>query len=151
MNTIAISGNDTINIGGTVLHDLADGDVGELTYPNEIAAVKTGKNGNSIYSFNATGLQCDLKVRVIRGSSDDKFLNSIVQAFVNNPAGFVLLDSNVVKRIGNGTGNIANDSYLLQGGVPTKQPGATSNVEGSTDQSVAIYEFKYTNAPRRIL
>jgi hypothetical protein len=146
--TVALSGDDTTNIGGVVLADQADGDVTELSIPNEIATVKTGKNGNSIYSFNATGLQCDVKVRVVRGSDDDKYLNGIVQDWKNDPAGFVLLEGEFVKRIGDGRGNITYDTYVMNGGVPTRQVPATENVEGGTDQSVAVYEFKFTNVDR---
>lgn len=149
--TVALSGDDTTNIQGRVLNDQADGDVTEFTMPNEFAAVKTGKNGNSIFSFNATGLQCDSKHRVIRGSADDQYLNGIVQDFIRDPASFVLLEGEFVKRVGDGRGNVRHDSYIVSGGVPTKNVPATDNVEGGTDQSVAIYEFKWTNVQRAIL
>lgn len=149
--TVAISGNDTFTVRNRVITQFADGDISALTYPNDIAAVKTGKNGNSIYSLNATGLQADAVLRVMRGSDDDKFLNGVVQEWVQNPAGFILLDGQLVKRIGDGRGNIGNDTYLMTGGVPTKQVNGLSNVEGSTDQSVSLYTFKFTNAPRALL
>lgn len=151
MPTASLSGNDTINIGGTVLADFADGDIATLAFPNELMAVKTGKNGNSIFAFNATGLQCDVTIRVIRGSADDAYLNGIVQALKASPESFVLLDAQFVKRIGDGQGNVTNDTYILGGGVPTRQVPATSNVEGGTDASVAVYEFKFTNTNRGIL
>lgn len=149
--TVALSGDDTTNIDGLVLNDQADGDVTELTIPNEVAKVKTGKNGNSIYSLDASGFQCDVKVRVIRGSPDDKSLNNIVQGWIQDPASFVLLQGEFVKRIGDGLGNITYDTYIMSGGVPTRNVPATENVEGSTDQSVAVYEFKFTNVQRAIL
>lgn len=149
--TVALSGDDTTNIAGVVLADQADGDVTELAIPNEFAKVKTGKNGNSIYSFDATGLQCDVKVRVIRGSDDDKFLNGIVQDWKADPASFVLLEGEFVKRIGDGRGNVTYDTYIMSGGVPTRGVPATENVEGGTDQSVAVYEFKFTNNNRALL
>jgi hypothetical protein len=151
MSTVSLTGNDTLNLAGTVLADFADGDIAELAFPNELMAVKTGKDGNSIFAFNATGLQCDLKVRVIRGSYDDKFLNGLIQDLKADVAGFTLIDAQLVKRVGDGQGNITNDTYILGGGVPTRQVAATSNVEGGTDQSVAIYEFKFTNTNRGIL
>ncbi len=149
--TVALSGDDTTNIAGRVLADQADGDVTELGMPNEVAKVKTGKNGNSIYSFDATGQQTDAKIRVLRGSDDDRFLNDIVQQWVRDPAAFVLLDGEFVKRIGDGRGVITHDTYVMSGGVPTKNVPATENVEGGTDQSVAVYEFKFTNVQRALL
>jgi hypothetical protein len=151
MPTVSLTGNDTINIGGTVLADFGDGDIAELAFPNELMAVKTGKNGNSIFAFNATGLQCDLKLRVIRGSEDDKYLNGLIQDIKADPAAFVLLDGQFVKRVGDGQGNITNDTYILGGGVPTRQVPVSSNVEGATEQSIAVYEFKFTNVNRGIL
>jgi hypothetical protein len=149
--TVSLSGNDTLNVGGRVLTDFADGDFAELSFPNELMKVKTGKNGNSIFAFDSTGLQCDLKVRVIRGSSDDAYLNSIISRLKFDPARFVLVQGQLVKRIGDGQGNISHDSYLVGGGVPTKQVGGKSNAEGDTEQSVSIYEFKFTNTSRNLL
>lgn len=151
MNSISLCGDDTIVIGGRVLADLADGDVATLAYPNDIMNVKTGKNGNSIFAFNNTGQQCDLALRVLRGSDDDKFLNSILAELINNPPAFVVLDAQLVKRLGDGAGNVTNDTYVLGGGVPTKQVPGQENVEGNTDQSVSVYEFKFTNSQRAIL
>lgn len=150
MNTLSLSGDDTIVIGGRVITDLGDGDVAELSYPTELINVKTGKNGNSIFAFNNTGEQCDLRLRVLRGSDDDKFLNSEVAALRNDPAGYVVLDAQLVKRIGDGGGVITNDTYILGAGVPTRNVGAAENAEGGTDQSLAIYEFKFTNSQRAI-
>ena len=50
MSTIALSGSDTIVVNDRVLNDLADQDTAQLEFPNEIAGIKTGKNGNAIYS-----------------------------------------------------------------------------------------------------
>ena len=55
MSTIALSGNDTVVLNNRTFADFADGNVAELTFPNDIANVKTGKNGNSIYGLNETG------------------------------------------------------------------------------------------------
>ncbi len=89
MNSVALSGNDTFVINNRILADLADGDCGILDFPNNIAAVKTGKNGNAIYSFNASGQQCELKIKIIRGASDDKFLNNLLVQQQGNFAGTV--------------------------------------------------------------
>lgn len=151
MNSISLTGADTIVIGGRVLTDFADGDVATLAFPNEVMSVKTGKNGNSIFSLNNTGLQCDLSLRVLRGSDDDKFLNAILSDLLNDPPSFVVLDGQFVKRIGDGSGFVTNDTYIVGGGVPTRQVGAAENAEGNTDPAVAVYEFKFTNTRRAIL
>jgi hypothetical protein len=148
MGPVALSGQDTIILNNQVLTGLADGNFVELTFPNDIANVKTGKNGNSIYGFNESGKQCEVKIRTLRGSSDDKFLNNLLTQQQLNFAGTVLLTGQFVKKIGDGQGNITSDTYIMSGGVFTKIPEAKSNAEGETEQSLAIYTIKFTNAPR---
>lgn len=150
MAAVAMSGSDTININGTLLVDLADGNVVELTYPNEIANVKTGKNGNSIYGLNESGKQCEVKVRVLRGSTDDKFLNGLLSQQQANFAGFPLMIAQFIKKIGDGKGNITSDTFVLSGGIFMKQVEGKSNVDGDTEQSVSIYMMKFSNSPRAI-
>lgn len=150
MSTVAMSGNDTITINNRVLSDLADGNCVEMTFPNDIASVKTGKNGNSIYGLNETGKQCEVKIRIIRGSADDKFMLSLLAQQQQNFAGFPLMIGNFIKKIGDGLGNIASDQYIMSGGVHTKIPEAKTNVEGESEQSVAMYTLKFSNAPRVI-
>lgn len=150
MSTVSLSGNDSVVINNRVFADFADGDIVDLTFPNDIAQVKTGKNGNSIYALNETGKQAEMKLRVMRGSSDDKFLNNLLVQQQANFAGTILLIGQFVKKIGDGLGNITSDTYILGGGVFTKVPEAKSNVEGNTDQSIVLYTLKWTNAPRAI-
>lgn len=147
MSVIALSGNDTININNRVLADLADGNVVELSFPNDIANVKIGKNGNAIYGLNTTGQMAETKIRVIRGSADDQFLNGLLSAQQNNFAGTVLMIAQFIKKLGDGAGNITSDTYVLSGGVFSKVPEAKSNVEGETEQSVSIYTIKWANQP----
>lgn len=148
MSTVAMSGSDTLMINNRIFSDLADGDCIDLTFPSDIAQVKTGKNGNSIYGLNETGKQCEVKIKLIRGSADDKFLNALMAQQQANFAGFTLMLGEFVKKIGDGQGNITNDTYIMSGGVFTKQLEGKDNVEGNTDQSTVMYTLKFSNAPR---
>lgn len=150
MAAIALSGSDTISINNTVLTDLADGNCVELTFPNDIANVKTGKNGNSIYGLNESGKQCEVKVRVVRGGQSDKFLLNLLSQQQANFAGTVLMLGQFIKKVGDGTGAITSDIYILGGGIFTKIPEAKTNVEGETEQSITMYTMKFSNAPRVI-
>lgn len=150
MSTVAMSGSDTIIINNRILNDLAVGTVAELTYPSELASVKTGKNGNSIYGLNESGRQAELKLAVIRASSDDKFLNGLLAQQKQNFAGFTLVNGQLVKSIGDGQGNVTSDTYILGGGVFTKTPEAKSNVEGEAEQSIVHWTIRFSNAPRTI-
>lgn len=148
MSQVALSGDDTIKLNNTLLTDLADGNCVELTFPNDIALVKTGKNGNSIYGLNEMGNQCEVKLRIVRGSADDKFLNNLLLQQQNNFAGTVLLSGEFIKKVGDGMGNITSDTYILSGGVFTKIPEAKSNAEGEVEQSITLYTTKFSLAPR---
>ena len=148
MATVAMSGNDTVILFNRTFADFADGTCAELTYPNEIAAVKTGKNNNSIYALNETGNQTDLKLTLIRGSADDRFLNGLLTQQMSNFAGTVLAQGEFVKRIGDGKGNISNDTYIVGGGVFVKRAEAKTNVEGDTSASTVIYTMRFANSPR---
>lgn len=143
-----MSGNDTVNINNRVLSDLAEADCAVLTFPNEIANVKTGKNGNSIYGLNETGKQAELVLRIIRGSADDKFLNQLLSNQQANFAGTTLMIGQFIKKIGDGSGNVTSDTYITSGGIFTKQVEGKTNVDGEAEQSVAIYHLKFSNAPR---
>jgi hypothetical protein len=150
MSTVAMSGNDSVIMNGRIFRDFGDGDFAQLEFPNEIAQVKTGKNGNSIYSINESGKQASLKLKVIRGSADDKYLQQLLN-LQNIPANFpatVLSTGTLVKNIGDGQGNVSQDTYVLSGGIFTKIPGAKSNAEGDVEQSTVMYEMKFSNAPR---
>lgn len=150
MSTVALSGNDTVIINNRIFADLADVNCIELTFPNDIANVKTGKNGNSIYGLNETGRQCEMKLRLIRASSDDKFMQSLLSQQQLNFAGTVLLIGQFIKRVGDGKGNVSSDIYILSGGVFNKQVPAKTNTEGETEQSISEYMLKFTNAPRTL-
>lgn len=150
MATVALSGNDTVTINGRILTDLADGMVVELTYPNDIASVKTGKNGNTIYGLNETGKNAETKIRLIRGSADDKFMNGLLTQQQANFAGWPLMIGQFIKKLGDGQGNITSDIYVLSGGIFNKQVEGQSNVEGDVTQSVSIYMMKWSNSPRAL-
>lgn len=144
----SLTGNDTFVINGRVLTNFADADNGTVSFPNDIAAVKTGKNGNAIFAENKMGLQCETILRLIRASADDLFLNDLLSTQLADFAAFELMDGQFVKRVGDGNGNITNDTYLLGGGVFVKQVEAKSNAEGDTEQSLSIYHLKFSNVGR---
>jgi hypothetical protein len=155
VQVVSMSGNDSFtlvsSLGTTILTCFADGTVGELTFPNDISSIKAGKNGNAIYALNVQGTIADLKLRLIRGSSDDKVLNQLLNTQQGNFPTFVLMALTIVKLIGSGpTGNpangIINDVYNLTGGVFSKIPEVKSNVDGDTEQSVTMYSLRFANS-----
>ncbi len=151
--SLALTGNDTIAVGARgaaprILADLADTDTAMLEFPNNLVEAKTGKNGNTIYAFNSTGVVVTMTLRVIRGSSDDKYLNGELNRYRLDPAGYTLIDAEIIKRIGDGEGNITNDVYSLDGGIIQKIPTVKENVEGDTEQAVTIWLMIFANSNR---
>ena len=150
MAKLTLSGADTLTINNQPLADFATGNCVELSFPNDIANVKTGKNQNSIYGFNASGVQAEMKVLLVRGGNDDRFLLNLLVQQNNNFAGTVLLTGTFIKKLGDGSGNITSDTYILAGGIFQKIPPGKSNVEGEPDQSIAEYMIKWASAQRAI-
>lgn len=150
MGTLSLLGSDTIKIGERILSDFGSGEVAKISYATELATVKTGKNGNTIFVQNASGFQAMLEVKVIRGSADDKALQSILTSYRSNPTAFVLQNAELAKKIGDGTGVVSSDTYVLTGGIPTKQVEVTSNVEGDTEQGLSAYTFVFAVSDRAI-
>lgn len=150
MNSVSLTGSDVIKINNRVFSDLADGDAVTVTFPNDIAALKTGKNGNAIYAKNETGNQVDVVIRVLRGSNDDRYLNNEINMLKNDFSAYILLNAEFIKKVGDGQGNITNDTYLLTGGIPSKQVEAKTSAESDTEQSVSIYNLKFAVCERTL-
>ena len=150
MGTLSLTGADTISIDDVPLVDLGDGDVGSLTFPNSLTETKKGKNGNGIIALNETGDIAELTIRILRGSPDDKTLNSRLIAMKGNFASFITLRGQIVKKMGDGLGNVSNDIYSMSGGSFSKRVETVSNVEGNTDQAIAIYTITFVNSDRNI-
>ena len=148
MNGFALTGNDTAIINDRSLTDLADGDAITVEFSGDLSTTKSGKNGNVIYGENQQGRQARMKIRVLRGSADDKFLNGLKAQQKASFAGFVLMTGEFIKKIGSGSGKITNDTYIGSGATFAKEVGAKSNADGDSEQSVAVYELQFGNMER---
>jgi hypothetical protein len=142
---LTITGNDTLILNDRQFADFADGDIGAITFPNNLAEAKAGKNGNMLFAHNAGGVIAELSIRVLLNSPDDKWLNSQVLSYLSDPAAYVFLSGQFIKRAGDGAGNVTNNTYNLAGGLIQKIPDAKSNVDGETEQSVAVYKMIFAN------
>jgi hypothetical protein len=150
MTTVRLVGKDTIKINDRILADFGHGEIGKLSFSTDIVTVKTGKNGNTIYAKNESGNQATFELKVLRGSEDDKFLNSLMVLQNSDLPKFVLMNGMLTKKFGDGEGETISDSYVLTGGVFTKNLETTSNVEGDVEQAVAHYTMQFAIAPRSI-
>ena len=148
MATVTITGDDTLVLYDRVITDLADGDVSAITFPNDLVTMKTGKNGNTIFSKNANGINAEAVIRVNKGSSDDRFLQNRLDAQQRDFAGSILANGSFVKRMGDGQANVVSENYTMNGGVIYKGVDSKDNVDGDTTQAVSIYNFRFAVAGR---
>ena len=146
---VFLTGEDTITItqGSKTytLANFADGNVAELTIPNDLADDIIGKDGNAVIAYNAAGLASELDVRVIMASADDQALGAILAAYNNNRTGFITLGGTFVKSGGDGNGNQQRKTYVTSGGYIKKIPTAVYNVSGDGQQGVVSYKIRFTN------
>jgi hypothetical protein len=150
MATFSVLGDDTIKLGDIILENLGHGEVAKVTYSTELATVKTGKNGNTIFVQNASGFQATMEFKVIRGSSNDKDLQTLVTSYKTNPSTFVLQNAEIAKNIGDGIGGKITDVYILTGGIPSKQVEVVVNVEGDVEQALSVYTFVFATSDRQL-
>lgn len=149
MNGItAVAGKDVLIINGQVLSGYADADAIKFEPQGPIAQMKVSKDGNSIYSMQYSGIAGKLTLRLVRGCFDDQTLNGLLQQWIGDPSTFILMSGSYVKRIGDGNGQVLNEVYQLAGGVFEMIPGAVSNMDGSIEQSVTVYNFLFRNDAR---
>ena len=149
MTTYALTGNDSIIINDIPVKDFADNTIGTLEVPNDLFAMSTGKNGNTIFALDEKGNNATLTLRILMSSGDDKRFNGMIPQS-ENFASTVLANGSVVKQVGDGAGNISYNTYLLRGGMISKKPAITSDVAGNTDQAVVEYIFQFAQAERSI-
>ena len=81
-------------------------------------------------------------------SEDDTYLQSRLQAYRGDPVGYMVDFMHLVKIYGSGFGEVTSEVYQLQSGIPVKQIEATINVEGDTDQAIAVYTWVFANTIR---
>jgi hypothetical protein len=150
-NTITLTGNDTTVLNGSPITDFGDGDVVKLTFPNNISEMRVGKDSNVISSFNAQGELMECELRVIRGTQTDILLSANEAAYIADPPSFQTYSGTFTKRLGDGSGDVASDTYIASFGVPKKFPAMTENTSGDTEQAIAVHMITFGQAARAIL
>jgi hypothetical protein len=133
-----------------VFNDFADDDISAITFPNDLVTVKTGKNGNTIYSKKEPGRNAMAVLRLIRGSSDDQFVQNKLSQMKSDFVSTQLADGEFAMRLGDGAGNVIRDVYTLKGGIITRPVDGKENVSGDTVQGVSIYNVMFADADRSI-
>lgn len=150
MATYALTGNDSFILNDRVFNDMADGSTITITFPNEKTGHTTGKNGNTVFSTDKQGLNAECELRLIAGSKDDIWLNGINIEQERDLPTFTLLNGSFSKRIGDGAGKVKFINYVLLGGVIRQNIDTNENLQGETEQGIAIYRLFFAEAQRSI-
>lgn len=149
--SVSLTGNDVVTLNGRVFHDFAQNDVIKLDFAEDLVKVQASKNGNVVYGLNENGKMSTLTMRLLTGSSDDRYLNSLLASQLQDLSGFILIVGSFVKRVGNGAGVVTNVIYNTLGGVVKRFPGAKTNTTGDVDQSVAEWMLEFGANSRAIM
>jgi hypothetical protein len=143
-------GKPVFTLDGRVLADFADGDYITADMPEDISAMKVSKNGNTIVVLKESGRMVAIKVRLLKASSDDKFINSRAQEWKSDAPAFIPFAGTYAERVGDGAGNVNTVVYQLAGGYPKRIPAASMSSEGEAKSAVAEWEIHFANGDRSI-
>jgi len=142
---VALTGNDVAQVNERVLSALADGDSIAVEALDDLGAIKAAKNGNILASEKRAGQAVKVSLRILIGSADDKFLNSLMALQTQDFSGISLLTGCFSKRVGDGQGNISTNVYQCANGIIQRVPSIKSSSEGDVEQSVKVYIIVYGN------
>lgn len=159
-NQLRVTGNDIVQIGLSAsglrtITSFADGDYARVTFPNDIMNFTIGKNRNMLAAYNAMGTLAELELRLLRGSKEDKFLQDQFPTFASETLNFNFLFAKVIKDLGTSIGGSAGvvrieETYTLNNGIISKAPEIVSNVSGSTDQGVVVWQVRFAEFTRTV-
>jgi hypothetical protein len=145
----AYTGQDIIKFDDRILRDFANGDVAIITYPNELHGMVDGKDGNAMAAHNEQGNIAELQLRVIKGSPDDKYLNSKVIAWKNHSSSFSPSNAELTKAIMVDNG-LTNEITTLNFVIPSNNVETKTNTDGDTEQVVSVYRFRAGRSQRAL-
>jgi len=150
MSVYSLTGNDTLLLNNRLFNDFADGNTISITFPNEKTGHTTGKNDNTVFATNRQGSNVEVELRIIAGSKDDTWLNGLsIQQDKDLPT-FELLNGSFTKRVGDGFGKVKFINYVLLGGVFRQNIDTNENLQGETDQGIALYRMVFAKGQRVI-
>lgn len=150
MTTYALTGNDTFILNDRVFQDFADGSTITITFPNEKVGSSTGKNNNTVFATNMQGKNVQVELRVVAGSKDDAYLNGLSITQDRDLPTFTLMNGSFTKRVGDGQGKVKFINYVLLGGVFRQGVDTNENLQGETEQGLAIYRMLFAQGERGI-
>lgn len=150
-NSVSITGNDTLTLNAVQnVVGFAAGKVSEVIFSGDIIEMNRGKNGNVIVAEKNSGYVAEMTLWLLRGCADDRYLNGLLAAQINNFAGTVANFGQFIKKVGDGQGNITSDTYTLGTGLIQKIPHAETDTEGDTKQAQVEWKIKWGSVSRQL-
>lgn len=158
-NQLRVTGNDIIQLGLsadglTTVTSFADGDYARVSFPNDIMNFVIGKNRNMLASYNAMGTLAEMELRLLRGSKEDKFLQDCFPTFASDQLNFSFIFAKIIKNLGvsneGASASSISETYALNNGIISKAPEIISNVSGSTDQGVVVWQVRFAEFTRTV-
>lgn len=143
-------GSATVIINGRTLSDFGFGNVVDITCPNAIAGLDIGKDFNTVFSLEPAGSQADVKIKIIKGSKDDVYLNSLYESFKTTFESAIAITGSFISRVGDGNGNVITTAWVLNGGIPTNHPADKYDVSGDREQALMEYSFSFARGIRTL-
>lgn len=145
MTIETLTGKDTLVIDGKLIEDGADGDCVTIEFPNDLATITRGKNGNSLITKNEQGKIINVTLRVCQNGETDKYFINKLSQFDNDVTSFATIKGTFTKRTGDGQGNTTKKTYDLTGGVIIRNAGAIDSATGNVDSAVSTYNLTFAN------
>lgn len=150
MAVYALTGKDSLTINNRAINNFSNGSTIEIAFQNDRIGTSTGKDDNTVISDNRQGGNAVLTLRLIRGSAEDVWFNGLSIEQDRDLPAFALMNGSFAKRIGDGSGNIAYDTYNLAGGVFQRHPDVQENLEGDTEQGTTVYQIFFSKVQRSL-
>lgn len=142
-------GQDTIIIDGRQITDVGYGDVVTIDMPNAFTSLETGKDGNTVFIFQESGRQINVKIRVLVGREDDQWLNAKLEQMKNDFIHHTLFSMTLAKQVGDGQGQVITTRWSLEGGVFTTPPSTRYNVSGDGEQAIQEYSLAFARGTKQ--
>ncbi len=141
----SLAGNDSLILDGELILDGADNDCITLEFPNDVAIITRGKNGNSLFTKNEQGKIANITLRVILNGDTDKYLINKLSQYSNDPTSFSLITGTFTKRTGDGKGNLTKKVFDLSGGVVVRNAGTVESTVGNVEAIVSVWNLSFSN------
>lgn len=141
-------GKDTIIIDGRTITDVGYGDVVTIDRPNAFTSMESGKDGNTVFIYQESGRQINVKLRVLVGREDDQWLNAKLEQMKNDFIHHKLFTMTLAKQVGDGQGQVITTRWTLEGGAFTTAPSTKYNVSGDGEQAIQEYSFGFARGTK---